>query len=206
MRMLTLICVFAAVLGLDSAAAADVLHPFNGRDLSGWTAVPAAAPDGSPIWTVDGGLIRCAGRPKGYLRTNTAYANFRLRVQWRWAGKPGNSGVFVRGHGPDAVWPHCYEAQLAHGNAGELRANGGAKLHPDSDPKDRVQKRLEASSEKPAGEWNQYEIVCQGPTIDLYVNGVHQNHLENAATASGWIALQSEGGVIEFRDLTLEPL
>jgi hypothetical protein len=114
--------------------------------------------------------------------------------------------VFVYGTGPDKVWPECYEAQLQAGNAGELRANGGAKLHKDSRPEDRAQAHQQASSERAAGEWNDYEIVARGAAVTLLVNGVRQNELKKATLQSGWIALQSEGAPIEFRALTLEPL
>lgn len=168
--------------------------------------MPAATTDGSPIWFSTGKVVLCVGSPKGYLRTNRTYADFRLHVEWRWVGKPGNSGVFVRGSGADHVWPHCYEAQLQAGNAGELRANGGAKFHADSTPKDKSMRRLEPSSEKPAGEWNSYDILCRGGVVSLTVNGVLQNRLTGAFERSGWIALQSEGGVIEFRRMILAPL
>lgn len=177
-------------------------------DFSGWLAVPATNAAGQPIWSVrPGGIVRCLGTPKGYLRTLASFRDYRLHVEWRWVGKPGNSGVFVNGYGPDkATWPHCYEAQLLHGNAGELRANGGAKFHADSTPKDKSLPKWHPSNERPAGEWNSYDILCRGDTIELTVNGLLQNRLEHAASTSGWIALQSEGGVVEFRHLTLTRL
>ena len=36
-------------------------------------------------------------------------------------------------------------------------------------------KKMAASSEKPAGEWNTMEVVCKGNTIEVFVNGVLQN-------------------------------
>ena len=38
-----------------------------------------------------------------------------------------------------------------------------------------VVKKMAASSEKPAGEWNTMEVICNGNTIEVYVNGVLQN-------------------------------
>jgi hypothetical protein len=182
------------------------IRPFNGRDLAGWVAFPAAAADGSPIWTVRDGMIRCAGAPKGYLRTSAVYSNYLLQVDWRWVGKPGNSGVFVHGSGPDKVWPHCYEAQLAAGNAGEIRSNGGSKFHADSKPTERSLPKRYATNERPAGEWNRCLIRCHGGDVTVIVNGVVQNELHQADSIAGWIALQSEGGVVEFRGLVLAPL
>ena len=61
------------------------------------------------------------------------------------------------------------------------------------------------SSENPTGEWNVYEITCQGDNIELIVNGVLQNTGSNANPSSGQIALQSEGGPIEFRNIYIVP-
>ena len=177
---------------------------FNGKDLSGWAAVAEPGQDATATWSVGDGVIRCAGKPRGYLRTTTAYKNYRLRLQWRWPEKPGNSGVFVHGSGADTIWPLALEAQLQAGNAGQLRANGGARFRKDSPPEERARPRSAESGERPPGEWNDYEIVCRGGDVTLSVNGVRQNALQRALLRSGWIALQSEGAPIEFRAITLE--
>ena len=58
---------------------------------------------------------------------------------------------------------------------------------------------------KPAGEWNTAEIVCKGNFIQAYVNGVLMNeaHFDRS---EGPIALQSEGGPLEIRNVFLTPL
>jgi hypothetical protein len=201
-----------AVLALTVPASAEKTisgprHPldlWNGKDLTGWTAVTDKDKDASETWSVKDGVIVCTGKPRGYLRTNDVYKDYRLRLQWRWTDKPGNSGVFVHGSEEDKVWPHCYEAQLASGNAGELRANGGALFTKTSTAAEKSRPKLAGSSERTPGEWNDYEIVCKGGRVELTVNGVRQNALEKATLKSGWIALQSEGGAIEFRAITLE--
>jgi hypothetical protein len=199
----------AAVLAREAAAARRPQAPvelFNGKDLAGWTAVADPDKDAGATWSVRDGVIVSSGRPRGYLRTIATYKDYRLRLQWRWPERPGNSGVFVHGTGEDKVWPHCYEAQLQAGNAGELRANGGARFLKKSRPEDRSRPREADSSERAPGEWNDYEIVCRGGAVTLFVNGVRQNALERAVLRSGWIALQSEGAPVEFRAITLERL
>ena len=61
------------------------------------------------------------------------------------------------------------------------------------------------SAEKPAGEWNTAEIVCKGNFIQAYVNGVLMNeaHFDRS---EGPIALQSEGGPLEIRNIYITPL
>ena len=56
--------------------------------------------------------------------------------------------------------------------------------------------------EKPVGEWNTAEVVCQGNSITVYINGQLQNQA-TSETSEGYIALQSEGGPIEFRNVYL---
>jgi hypothetical protein len=196
-----------AARGEPATGPRQINELFNGRDLSGWTVFnDLTRGDGVGTWTVRDGVIVCLGKPRGFLRTNNSFKDYRLRLQWRWPEKPGNSGVFLHGAGEDKIWPRCYEAQLASGNAGELRANGGALFQAASNPGEKSRPKLAPSSERPPGEWNDYEIVCRGETITLLINGVRQNDLEKAAQSSGWIALQSEGGPIEFRAITLESL
>lgn len=191
----------------ETTPSAKIVELFNGRDFSGWTIVnDLTRGDGIGTWAVRDGVIVCLGKPRGFLKTNQSFKNYRLRLQWRWPEKPSNSGVFLHGEGDDKIWPRAYEAQLAAGNAGELRTNGGALFQAASSPEEKFRPKLAGSSERPAGEWNDYEIICRGETITLLVNGVRQNELEKAAQSSGWIALQSEGGPIEFRGITLESL
>ncbi len=60
--------------------------------------------------------------------------------------------------------------------------------------------------EKPVGEWNRMEVVCDGDTITNILNG----HVVNVGTGSslteGKIQLQSEGAEILFRTVEIRPL
>ncbi|MEY5033436.1 MAG: hypothetical protein RL354_2467, partial [Planctomycetota bacterium] len=59
------------------------------------------------------------------------------------------------------------------------------------------------TNEKPLGEWNQYRIVVNQGTIELWVNGTLQNVATGVEVNKGRIALQSEGAYIEFKDIML---
>src|SRR5262249_49188065 len=52
---------------------------FDGRSLSGWVVVNG----GPSTWTVRDGMIVCSGRPAGMLRTERAFENFVLDLDWR---------------------------------------------------------------------------------------------------------------------------
>jgi hypothetical protein len=71
---------------------------FNGKDLSGWTMdVPAhdKKPNAPKPFMVRDGMLVSLGKPAGHLLTEKEYSNYRLEVEYRFAGKPGNCGVLV---------------------------------------------------------------------------------------------------------------
>lgn len=180
---------------------------FNGTDLTGFSAYLKDAPDKKmeDVWTVKDGVIRCAGTPAGYLKTNQQFRDFALKFDWRWPEKPGNSGVLIRAHGPDQIWPKCLEPQLMHQNAGDIFVLGGFGVAQDRAKGSRIPK-MQPTNEKPPGEWNTYEIRAQGDTIELKVNGLLQNTATGAEATAGYIGFQSEGAPIEFRNMEITDL
>ena len=150
------------------------------------------------------GNIRIAGSPFGYMRTEETYDDYRLHVEWRWIGEATNSGIFQRVQEGDKVWPQGIECQLMAGRAGDLVLLGGARaagIEPVG--KFPVKARIgDAGCEKPAGEWNEAEIVCRGDRMTVYINGMLQNEC-SGTDRTGYIALQSEGGTLEFRNVYL---
>ena len=57
--------------------------------------------------------------------------------------------------------------------------------------------------EKPHGEWNTIEIICNGTQTEHYVNGHLVNAGTNANVTSGKILLQSEGAEVYFKSAEL---
>lgn len=201
------------IRALDEPAKGQI-NLFNGKDLTGWTAVvPELAEkkeDQTKPWTVKdgGGVLCCAGKPGGYIRTNEKYTNFVFRCQWRFdpSKGAGNSGVLLRTNGEDKVWPRSIEAQLQSGAAGDFWNIGEMKMTVAPDrTKGRNTKRT-GNAERPLGQWNEYEIICQRGSVKLYVNGELLNEATDAEETPGYICLQSEGSYIEFRDIRIVPL
>jgi len=183
---------------------------WNGTDLAGWTLyLGDATVDAKSAWSATGGVLRLDTKASGYIKAEKSFSNYRLHVEWRWAkdaAPNANSGVLLHVHGPDAVWPLCFEAQLKNGNAGQVVGMG---LDIPAAPLQNNRKRsprLAEASEKPLGEWNTYDLHCRGDTIEVFVNGVRQNHVTKLPVSAGAIALQMEGFPIEFRNVWLEPL
>jgi len=184
---------------------------WNGKDFAGWKLfVPDPDHDVTKTWSIKDGVIRCEGRPAGYMRTEKDYADYLFHVEWRWVGKGGNSGVLVHTTGKDTVWPKSLECQLASGSAGDFWVIGGVEVAEHAKQGKRVRgrnvRKLKQSSEKPIGQWNAYDIICKDDWVVVLVNGVLQNIGSKCSDKSGKICLQSEGTPIEFRNIYIEPL
>jgi hypothetical protein len=61
-------------------------------------------------------------------------------------------------------------------------------------------------AENPPGEWNRVEILAQGARYQVWINGKLVNDANGVEVASGPVGVQSEGGIIQFRRITLTPL
>jgi hypothetical protein len=169
----------------------------------------------------DDGILKCSGKPFGYLCTKEKYRDFKLTVQWRWPEgiEPTNSGVFLRMNGETKGFlPRGVEAQLAHKSAGDLWAFFGmglaahdkSRFSHDTPGRDitgeiRGIKKL-VDAERAPGRWNTYEILCQGDSIVVSVNGTIVNWTREVEDVEGPVGLQSEGGPIEFRNFFITPL
>ena len=178
---------------------------FNGKDLTGWTFHVQAdsTATAEDVFGVKDGVITIAGQPFGYMITDQSFSDYKLHLEWRWPGEPSNSGIFLHAEPIDAVWPRCAEVNLMNGRAGDMIASGGSSFEELAEG--RFLRSTKESAEHPAGEWNTAEIVCKGNFIQAYINGVLMNeaHFDRS---EGPIALQSEGGPLEIRNVYLTPL
>ncbi len=224
MKNLIILCVLA-VVGLSCASERQPVELFNGKDLTGWHVdVPAmdSDPNVKSPFLVRDGLLVSMGEPNGHLITDEVYENYRLEVQYRFAGEPGNCGVLVYASTPRALYemfPRSIEVQMMHENAGDFwciveditvpnmedrrgpRENWGI-----TEGKERRILNLTDGSENPVGEWNTMVIEVLGNAIKVWVNGDLVNYGEDATASKGQIALQAEGAEVEFRQVRLTPI
>ncbi len=203
-------------LAMFSCSSEDKIELFNGQDLENWNII-VDSEDGEPkdLFYVEDGLLNTPGTPFGYIRTKESYSNYKLHLEWRWTEEPANSGVLINVQGQEIIFPHCVECQLMNGRAGDVVLMGkGAEITiRDSTYRVTSEERrylsipkLEESSEMPAGEWNTYEITSKDGNLEVIVNGILQNTGTGMTLTEGNIALQSEGGPIQFRNIYLQPL
>ncbi len=220
-----LLTTLLAVLGVTAAQAADAegfVPLFNGRDLAGWVNANCAP----ETWSVREGVIHCTGRPTGALRTTRHYENFILEVEWRHLSRSGNSGVFIWGTpiaAPGVPFLRGVEVQvLDHGYAEDFEKQNGKKsdwftTHGDVFP-------IHGATMKPFGrhngqrsfpsedrskgtpEWNHYRIVCDKGVLRLSVNGKEVSGGEECNYRKGYLALESEGAPVEFRNIRIKEL
>lgn len=195
------------------AHAAGAVDLFNGRDFTGWElkTSPAAGID-SVFRMLPGGVVASLGQPSGFLATLDSYRNYKLHVEWRWSGKPGNGGILLHiSDGPmDRVWPLSLQVQTKRGNAGDLLPMAGASFaEPLTSPKGaepRIKAHTAPDSELAAGEWNVCDIVSRDGRVDVTINGVVQNSVTRSEPASGRIGFQLEGAPYELRRVELVEL
>ncbi len=211
---------FALASQLPAAETSDgvcQLVPAGGKagSLEGWQSYHQDGAKTADVWSLDAqGVLHCQGRPLGYLFTEQVYGNFVLELDWRWPpGKePGKGGVLIRTTGPDKIWPKSLEAQINAGDAGDFWGLDGYPLNGPADRKTNLEHpqfgkltnvKKSAAVEKPAGQWNHYRIVADGPVVTLEINGQTVNRATACGTAPGKIVLTAEGSPIEFRNVVL---
>lgn len=214
-----------ALLGLLACQAPQPQSLFNGNDLSGWH-VDVPDMDGNPDmkspFIVRDGLLVSLGTPNGHLITDESYKNYRLEVEYRFAGEPGNCGILVHASTPRALYsmfPKSVEVQMFHENAGDfwcivediqvpdMETRRGPKAEWGiTEGKKRRVLNLTDGSEKPVGEWNAMTIECVGSSIKVWINGDHVNWGYDCTASEGQIAFQAEGSEVEVRKMMLTPI
>jgi len=178
-RSLPALCLFATGLALAATSApageAGFTPIFNGRTLDGWVGLGG---DTSSYYVQDGQLI-CKGDGRKFIFSEEQYANFILRFEFK-LDPGGNNGIGIRA--PMSRRPHVegMEIQIIDD---PYYVRGIPK--PDKKPADWT--KVEAYQRhgsiygvvaakpghlKPAGQWNQQEIVCDGRRVKVTLNGV----------------------------------
>lgn len=182
-------------------------------------------------WTWENGVIHCTGRPVGVMRTSKQYTNFELVVQWRHNKPAGNSGVFVwaipeslEGLPPnklpqgievqvlDLGFKERYERQRKRKadwftTHGDVFSVGEAKMKP-FEPVSPDGRRSFPTKELTlgAGQWNHYYIRGINGEVRLWVNGEEVSGGNGCQPASGYLAIESEGSPIDFKNLRIREL
>jgi len=163
----------------------------------------------------------------GDILTNEEFENFHLKLDWKISPK-GNSGIifYIK---EDPAYQHPWQTGpemqvLDNGPTPDSgHPDGKIHMHRAGDLYDLI-----ASKEavKPAGEWNEVEIVANNGKLDFYMNGQHtlsttmwDDNWKNLIAKSkfkdmpgfgtfkkGKIALQDHGDNVWFRNIRIKRL
>jgi hypothetical protein len=210
----------ASLSGAVSRQEGKTISLFNGKDLSGWSTfvdsrTKGYSPESRPenVFKVEDGLIHVSGERFGCLTTVEEFENYKLSLEFKWGEKRWaprekavrDSGVLVHCVGPDKIWTKSIECQIQEHDCGDFWLVSGTTLEIDGTVEKNMRKKKK-DAEKPTGQWNTIEVVCDGDKITNIVNGVVVNEGIKASVTKGRILLQSEGAEVYFRNVELTPL
>ncbi len=200
------ISLLSALVAIQTVAAPKNL--FDGQSLAGWEG------ETNKVWRVQDGLIiggSMQGNPRNeFLAITQNFRNFRLTLEYKLVGTEGfvNSGVQFRSKriANPANEMSGYQADIGAAFSGclydESRRNR-VLAQADTNLVQRLEKK---------GDWNRYEVIANGPEIQLWLNGqktVDWVEREANMDRDGLIALQIHGNnkaEVSFRNISIEEL
>jgi hypothetical protein len=161
---------------------------FDGQTTFGWTAATEAN------WNVSDGAISVSSGAPGLLCTNSQFADYVLKVDFK-CPRGTNSGIFLRTlPKPKDPKTDCYELNIADDSISPF-------------PTGSFVGRQKAEGSHPNGQWQSYEVTCQGGRATVKLDGkLVLNYIDPQALARGHIGLQLNSGPVEFRNIKLKPL
>jgi hypothetical protein len=194
---------------------------FNGKDLSGWHAMPTFDPrklaamseeerkaqldkwneDIKKHWKVENGEIVNDGKG-AYLTTDKDYGDIELLVDYKMLPK-GDSGIYLKATPQVQIWDYTQKSKRDLGN--EKGSGGLWNNSPGAPGKDPL-----VLADKPFGEWNHFRILMLGERVTVYLNDklvVKHARLENyfnrklPLLPKGPIQLQTHGSEIRWRNI-----
>ena len=192
---------------LHPLASAAPVPLFDGKTLAGWE-VPDAE---KKWWKVEDGKIIGGSLEENvplntFLSTGKSYENFELRFKVRLTEGKGfaNSGIQVRSTRKGSAMSG-YQVDAGKGYWGTIW---------DEHRRNKViAKPVDESALLPKIDdfgWNDYRIVCEGPLIKTWINGILAiDYVEKDPDIplNGFIGLQAHKGgkfLVEFKDITID--
>jgi len=164
---------------------------FDGRSLNGWHLMNGAK------FVVEDGVIK-HDKGHGWLRSDKQYADFNIRMEFRFLKPKQDGGLFLRAGMEGKDWPDKkYEIQIE--NTARMGIIFGAKHSLNVD--------LAKKALKPDGQWNEYDITVVGSKIEVRLNGELVSSTEAATSLKkGYLGLQAEDGLHEYRNIRVKDL
>jgi hypothetical protein len=185
---------------------------FDGKNLTGWKLVRGHGPGYVP----KDGVLVCPADGGGNLYTEREYSNFVFRFEFK-TEPGGNNGVGIRApYDGDAAYQGM-EIQILDDGHEMYKGKIRSEQHHGS-----VYDVIPARTGylKPAGEWNEEEIMANGNRIRVTLNGViildadlgivHEEAVlkkhPGLKNKSGHIGFLGHGSLVEFRNIRVKAL
>ncbi len=189
----------AFALGSSALAGDGFEKLFKGKNLKGW--------DGDPrLWTVRDRMI--VGSTEGvhlennsFLVTRKSYADFILKAQVRLRNH--RSGILFRGEALPGWRAAGYIAGMAEDAWGNICEEGGGRGVLSGGWTAKAGKVVNLQ------DWNDYEIRCEGPRLQLFLNGLQTADLRDSTRLDGVIGLELHAGApmeTYFREIKIKVL
>ncbi len=171
------------------------------------------------VFSIKDGVLTVKGKPFGWLETKAHYRNFTVKGEFRYPdpANAANSGLFIRGKriaDKSAFLPRTVECQLQPKTCCDLMtffdmplagpADRSSVVNPHKVTK--VLRKVERFNDGIKGaitDWQKIEVYCFENVIVVRLNGEVVNYADNVDNVAGFIAFQSEGGLIQFRNFTI---
>lgn len=185
---------------------------FDGKSLNGWKLVRGRGPG----YVVKDGVIVCPTDGGGNLYTEKEYANFIFRFEFK-TEPGGNNGVGVRAPLEGDAAYQGMEIQILDDQHEKYKGKIKSEQHHGS-----VYNVIPARTGylKPAGEWNEEEIMADGSRVRVTLNGViildaDLNNVREEAVLkkhpglrnkSGHVGFLGHGSLVEFRNIRIKAL
>lgn len=193
------------------AAPSQVVSLFDGSSLSGWEVQKGD----EKWWKVEKGILTGGSMDEtvphnSFLASSKSYENFELWLKVRLVKGEGfmNSGIQVRSQRvPKNHEMSGYQVDAGTGWWGKLY-DESRRNRVIAEPVDPEAIALAAKD----WEWNDYRILCEGPRIRSWINGVaalDYTEKDIKIPLDGRIGLQAHGGgkfLVQFKDLKIKEL
>ena len=167
----------------------DWVSLFSGGDLSNFNKI------GDANWQIIDNFVEADGGKHSFLVSRDHYRDFELHVEF-WPSPDANSGVFLRCQDPTAIANEsCYELNIYDQHSNPDNATGSIiNLAP---PRVAIET---------GNNWNSYDVSISGSHIVVKLNDVVVIDFKDESFSDGPIGLQSNGGLIRFRNIRVRPL
>lgn len=156
-----------------------------------------------------GGVLRVEG-PAGWLRSERQYGDVVMRAEFRFLTADADSGIFLRATDNTAFmrgWPNgSYQVQVrVPTTPSPLPPLGGIFRHGTPAGDTQFDAALVNQLFRGINEWHSLEIDLAGDVLIVRLDGQQVTRAANIGNAPGYVGIQGETGVLEYRNIEIRP-